>query len=467
MNTYERTDEKTRTAALIVSMISAVVNSLMNASLNVALPVIGREFSMNAVSLGWVGTAMLLSSSLFIVPFGRLADIYGRKMMMTLGSIIYFISSFFGAISVNGDMLIVVRVIQGIGGAMTFGTGVAILTSVYPPEKKGWAIGWNVSAVYFGLAAGPSIGGLMTAALGWRSIFWLNVGLGLIAVILLITLLKGEWADAKGEKLDIPGSVLLGLSICLMIFGLMRVPSMESCFLIPASLILLFIFIKYEERQAAPVVNVKLFESNHAYAFANLATLINYSAASSVAFLLNLYLQYVKGMDAKTAGFILMAQPLVMVTFAPLAGRLSDKVDPGRVASIGMGLTMAGLVLFSFINQDTPLLYIIISLVVIGGGYALFSSPNTNAVMSSVERKYYGTASSIVSTMRQMGQMTGMAIGTMMISIFVGKVQVTPENHASLITAIKWAFGISTVLCFMGVFASLVRAKKNISAVVK
>jgi MFS family permease len=461
MDNKSQNDVRTQTAALVVSMISAVVNSLMNASLNVALPSIGREFSLGAVSLGWVATAMLLSASIFIVPFGRLADIYGRKLMMMLGSAIYFIASFSGALSTSGPMLIAVRVAQGIGGAMTFGTGVALLTSIYPPEKKGWAIGWNVSAVYFGLATGPFIGGFMTAAWGWRSLFWLNGALGLLSVILLLLLLKGEWADAKGEKLDVAGSAILGGSIFSIIFGLMRVPSKESLLLIPAGVVLLYLFIKFEEKHEAPVVNVSLFENNPAYTFSNLSTLINYSAASSVAFLISLYLQYIKGFDPRTAGIILMAQPLVMVIFAPWAGRLSDRVEPARVASFGMALTAIGLLLFVFLEISTPVRYVISSLLIIGGGYALFSSPNTNAVMSAVDRKYYGTASSIVATMRQMGQMTGMAIGTMMISIFAGRSAITPESHAGLITAIKWAFIISTLLCALGVFASLVRTKKN------
>jgi EmrB/QacA subfamily drug resistance transporter len=438
-------------------MISSVVNSLMNSSLNIALPTIGREFSMNAVGLSWVAQSMLLASSILVVPFGRLADIHGRKRLMTIGSIVYVVSSFSSAIAVNAVFLILSRVLQGIGAAMIFSTSVALLTSVFPPERKGWAIGWNVSAVYFGLAAGPFIGGMMTHAFGWRSLFWLNAGLGLVSVLFLTTMLKGEWADAKGETLDITGSLILAATIVCFVYGLSKVPALAGFILVAAGAALFFVFVKVEEKKTNAVVNVKLFEENRMFTFSNLATLFNYSAAFSVGFLLSLYLQFVKGFDVRISGTILMAQPLVMVLLSPIAGRLSDRIEPGKVASLGMALTVAGLLMLAFLGESTGLPYIIASLVVIGAGYALFSSPNTNAVMSSIEKRYYGIASGIVSIMRQMGMMVGLAIGTMMLSIFVGKIKITPDHHQSFLLALRWAFGISTLLCIAGVFASLAR----------
>ncbi len=460
MGEYQVLDRKTQLAVLAASMLSALVNSLMNASLTVALPAIGREFSMSASSLGWVFTSMLLSATVFVVPFGRLADIYGRKKIMIIGSFITVIMSLLGAVSTSSWMLIIVRVFQGVGAAMLFGTGVAILTSVFPPDKKGWALGWNVSAVYFGLTAGPFIGGLMTKTLGWRSIFWLNVILGLVSIFFLLFLIKGEWAEAKGEKIDYPGSVLFGLTVICLIYGMSKTPSGLGFSLLAFGLVLLLIFIKFEGKFASPLINLSLFRENRVFAFSSLATLIHYSAASSVGFLMSLYLQYIKGFDPAKAGLILMAQPLVMVIFASSAGRLSDRVMPGKVASVGMALTMTGLFLFSFLSMYTPLWKIVCCLFIIGGGFALFSSPNSNAVMGSVERKYYGIAAGIISTMRQTGQTIGIAIGTMMLTAFMGKMQITPEVFRHFMTALKYAFIVSTTLCFFGILASLVRARE-------
>jgi EmrB/QacA subfamily drug resistance transporter len=461
METTE-TDARTQNAALIVSMISALFNSMGNSAVSVALPAIGSEFSMSAVLLGWVVMSMMLSSSIFIVPFGRLADIYGRKKMMIIGTSVYTIFSVLAALSVNSFVFILSRAAQGIGAGMLFGTGVAILTSVFPPEKRGWALGWNVSAVYIGLSAGPLIGGILTARFGWRYIFWLNLPLGLISLIFLIYVLKGEWAEAKGEKLDIGGSFILGTTITCVIYGLSKMPSAAGACFVAAGLTAGLIFVKFEEKQDNAVVDVKLFEGNPSFTFSNLATLIHYSSAFSVGMLMSLYLQYVKGFDPANAGIILMSQPVIMAVFAPMAGRLSDRTHPAKIASIGMAVTTIGLILFTFIGQNTHIIYIVICLIFIGFGFALFSSPNTNAVMSSVERRNYGVAAGLLSTMRQAGQMTGMAIATMMFSIFIGTAKIVPENNAAFLTAVRVAFIVSSIMCFFGIFACLAGAKGKI-----
>lgn len=456
----EQTAKKTQTAALAVSMLSALFNSMGNSSVNVALPAIGREFAMNAAMLGWVATSMLLAASVFVVPFGKIADIYGRKKLMIIGTIVYTAASVLAALSDSTFTLLFSRVIQGLGASMIFGTGVAILTSVFPPEKRGWALGWNVSAVYLGLTAGPFVGGILTSYLGWRSVFWINLPLGLASLYFLFFMLKGEWAEAKGDKLDYVGSLILAVLITCIIYGLSKMPSYTAAALVGIGLVLLFVFVKYEEKHKNPVINIKLFEDNHVFAYSNLATLIHYSSAFAVSIMLSLYLQYIKGFDPRHAGLIMMAQPAVMFIIAPWAGKISDKVSPRIVASIGMAMTMTGLILFSFLRADTPLYYIIFCLIFIGAGFGLFSSPNTNAIMSSVERRYYGVASGIISTMRQGGQMTGMAIATMMLSLYVGKSQITPDKYGVFLTAVKAAFVVFSVLCFLGIFASLARKKK-------
>jgi len=459
MPSNQQSDKSTQTAALAVSMLSAIFNSMGTSSVNVALPVIGREFALNASLLGWIATSMLLAQSVFVVPFGKLADIYGRKKLMIIGTAVYTAGSVMAALAQGIFFLLFSRVVQGLGASMIFGTSVAILTSVFPPEKRGWALGWNVSAVYLGLTAGPFVGGIMTSYLGWRSIFWLNVPLGLLSLFFLFFMLKGEWAESEVEKFDYKGSLILAVLITCLIYGLSKMPSYTAAALVATGAVLVFVFIKYEEKNKNPVINIKLFEDNRVFAFSNLATLIHYSSASAVAIMLSLYLQYIKGFDPRHAGMIIMAQPAVMMMLAPWAGRISDKYTPGTVASIGMGMTMIGLILFSFLRPETSLIYIIFCLIFIGAGFGLFSSPNTNAVMSSVERRYYGVASGIVSTMRQGGQMTGLAIATMMLSMYVGKSQITPDKHGFFLMAVKTSFMVFSALCFIGIFASLVRGK--------
>jgi len=414
---------------------------------------------MDAILLGWVATAYLLAAAMFLVPLGRIADIYGRKRIFTYGMITYTAASLLSAISTSAAMLISFRVLQGIGGAMIFSTGVAILTSVFPPEERGRVLGINVAAVYAGLSLGPFVGGLLTQYLGWRSIFWANVPLGLLIIALIFWKLKGEWAEAKGEKFDIAGSIIYSLMLIAIMYGFTMLPELPGAGLILAGGLGIVAFVKWETKVKSPVLDVRLFRNNTVFALSNLAAFINYSATFAVSFLLSLYLQYIKGLTPQIAGLVLVAAPVVQAIFSPFAGRLSDKIEPRIVASLGMGLTVIGLIFFIFLGNTTSLWFIIAGLIILGFGFALFSSPNTNAVMSSVEKRSYGVASATLATMRQIGMMFSMGMVMLIFAIYLGRVQITPEYYAPFLSSLNTAFIIFTVLCFGGIFASLARGK--------
>jgi EmrB/QacA subfamily drug resistance transporter len=431
----------------------------MGSSIAIALPSIGGELAMDAILLGWVATAYLLAAAMFLVPLGRIADIYGRKRIFTYGMITYTAASLLSAISTSAAMLISFRVLQGIGGAMIFSTGVAILTSVFPPEERGRVLGINVAAVYAGLSLGPFVGGLLTQYLGWRSIFWANVPLGLLIIALIFWKLKGEWAEAKGEKFDIAGSIIYSLMLIAIMYGFTMLPELPGAGLILAGGLGIVAFVKWETKVKSPVLDVRLFRNNTVFALSNLAAFINYSATFAVSFLLSLYLQYIKGLTPQIAGLVLVAAPVVQAIFSPFAGRLSDKIEPRIVASLGMGLTVIGLIFFIFLGNTTSLWFIIAGLIILGFGFALFSSPNTNAVMSSVEKRSYGVASATLATMRQIGMMFSMGMVMLIFAIYLGRVQITPEYYAPFLSSLNTAFIIFTVLCFGGIFASLARGK--------
>jgi MFS family permease len=202
---------------------------------------------------------------------------------------------------------------------------------------------------------------------------------------------------------------------------------------------------------------MNLFRSNTVFVFSNLAALINYSATFAVSFLLSLYLQYIKGLSPQNAGLILVSQPIMQALFSPSAGRLSDRIESRIVASAGMALTVIGLLLLTLLNEETALVFIIVSLMLLGFGFALFSSPNTNAIMSSVEKRFYGVASATLGTMRLIGQTLSMGIAMLIFAIHIGKVQITPEYYAPFLTSTQTAFVVFAVLCFGGIFASLAR----------
>ncbi|TAL67357.1 MAG: MFS transporter [Bacteroidetes bacterium] len=446
-------------AVIISATLSSFLTPFMASSINIALPTIGREFGMSAIFLSWVASTYLLTAAMFLVPFGKIADIYGRKKVFLLGLIIYTASALFCAFSLNGYMIIIGRIIQGIGGAMIFGTGVSLVTSVVPANERGKIIGITISMVYVGLSLGPFLGGVLTHNFGWRSVFIFNIPLGSIAIYYVMFKLKGEWAEAKGEKLDYYGSVIYGLSLLMLMYGLSQLPKTLGFILVSAGLAGIVFFIIWEMKIDNPVLNMNLFRNNTVFAMSNLAALINYSATFAITFLLSFYLQYIKLLTPQGAGVILVTQPIVMAIFAPISGRLSDKIESRIIASIGMGLTVIGLILLTLLNEQSGKFYIITCLIILGLGFGLFSSPNTNAVMSSVERKYLGIASATVSTMRLIGQMLSMGIAMLVIAIMIGNVQIKPAYHAQLMSSMKIIFTIFVVLCTIGIFASLARGK--------
>lgn len=455
---YMATVSSKRTV-LLIAALGSFLTPFMGSSVNVALPSIGAEFSMDAVLLSWVATIYLLAAAMFLVPFGRLADIYGRKKMLTYGIIIYTLSSFLSAIAVSAFTLIIFRVLQGIGAALIFGTCIAILMSVYPIGERGKALGITIAAVYLGLSLGPFLGGFLTQSFGWRSIFFVNIPFGIVILGLIFCKLKEEWIGAGREKFDTIGSILFGLTLVAVMYGFSLLPVRTGLIMILIGISCLFAFVLWEKRVDSPVLNLRLFQKNMVFAFSNLAALINYSATFAVGFLLSLYLQYIKGFNPQNTGLILVSQPLVMALFSPFAGKLSDRIEPRLVASVGMTLTAIGLSLLTLLSETTSVEYIITSLLLLGFSFALFSSPNANAIMSSVEKRFYGVASATLGTMRLIGQMLSMGIAMLVFALLIGRIQITPEYYPHFLQSIQLTFSIFVVMCICGVFASLARGK--------
>ncbi|MDF1532829.1 MAG: MFS transporter, partial [ANME-2 cluster archaeon] len=330
---------------------------------------------------------------------------------------------------------------------------------VFPVGERGRALGINVAAVYLGLTLGPFLGGFLTQHFGWRSIFLINVPLGIIVLFFTIWKMKGEWADAKGEHFDLSGSIIYGITLVSIMYGLSLLPNILGGWLIFFGIAGIVLFISWEKNVEHPVVNMDIFSNNRTFTFSNLAALIHYSATFAVSFLLSLYLQYIKGLPPQSAGLLLVAQPFVMTVLSPMAGKLSDRVEPRVVASLGMVVMTIGLLLFSLLDNGTTLTFIVLNLVLLGFGYALFSSPNTNAIMTSVDKRYYGIASGTMGTMRLVGQMLSMGIAMVLFALFIGRAQITPEYYAPFIDSVKAAFMTFSVLCFIGIFASMARGK--------
>lgn len=448
-----------RRCALVIATMTSFVPPFLASSINIALPAIGAEFSMDAVLLGWIATSYLLTAAVFMVPFGKFADIYGMKKIFLIGLFIFTLSSLLAYLSSSTAILMASRVLQGIGSAMIFGTGTAILVNVFPVQERGKILGINAATVYLGLTLGPYLGGLLTHYFGWRSLFLVNVALGLIPLLIGLWKLKGEWAGAGDESFDWTGSVIYSLMLVALMYGLTLLPGWQGAALVLLGAATFFALIRWESGVKSPVLDVLLFRNNRVYAFSNLAALISYASTFAITFLLSLYLQYIKGLEPDQAGMVLLAQPLVMTVLSPYTGKLSDRIEPRVVASVGMAVTTAAVLALTLLGEQTSLQFVAGCLAVLGLGLALFTSPNTNAIMSSIDPRHYGVGSATLGTMRLVGQVSSMSFAMMVFSLYLGAVEITPQFHPQFLAAVRMAFAVFSALCVIGIFASLARGR--------
>jgi len=440
---------------LAITMVANFFNPFTGAAVNIALPQISAEFHLDAVAMSWVTMAYLLASAVMLVPLGKVADRWGRKTVFLIGNIVFMVASFLCAAANSGEFLIAMRVLQGLGTSMMVTTSMAILMSAFPPKERGKVIGMNVASVYLGLSAAPVLGGILTQSLGWRSLFIINGSVSVFVAIAIFFAIRTEWKESEKGRFDWYGALLYVISLILLMYGFSKIPETNAIIMTVAGLIGLYFFIRMEVKVALPVLDVSMFRDNIVYALSNLSAFINYAATFAVSFVLSLYLQYAKHLTPSEAGMLLMAQPVLMALVSVFSGRLSDRFNPKWLASTGMAISVVGLAMLAFLTIDSTNAYILAALGILGFGFGLFSSPNTNVVMSSVENKHYGVASATLATMRNLGMMFSMAIASLSVHIFIrnrplGDLTIPDFMHSS-----KVIFLLFSVLCLVGVFTSL------------
>lgn len=450
-----------RTIILLTVNIASFLLAFAGNSVVVALPNIGSDLHINADTLGWVTTITALAAAMFQIPFGKIADIYGRKKIFLYGIIISMVSSLILGFSNSELMLIILRFIQGFGSALIFATGIAILASIYPPKEKGRILGLNVASVYIGLTLGPSLGGILTQFFSWRSLFFLIAPIAFVLLIFTLWKMKGEWVNEKKEKFDYLGSTVYALTLLSLMYGFSLLPNPEGFIFIAISVVGVLLFIYLENRSKNPVLDLKLFKNNRYFAFSSIVSLFYYASTSSIAMILSLYLEYIKGFSPEIAGLILLIQPLMQAVFSPMAGKFSDRIDSRLLVTSGIGISLISFVILLFISSTLPIYFIIISLFVTGFGFALFSSPNTNAIMSAVPKGSYGVGSAVNGTMRTIGQTFSFGLVSIFLAIIIGNVEITPTYYPALLVSLRTTLIISLILAIIALIISLSRGKKE------
>ena len=476
-----------RVTALSIISLSSFVSAFMGSAFSVAAPVMTDPLSsqyvpgLDEAGMSWVIAVYILATAMLQIPFGKIADNYGRKRLYLIGMIIFTVTAFILGFMNNETTLVIFRFIQGFGAALIFATGTAILTSIYPQEERGKAFGINTGSTYIGLTAGPSLGGIIVEFLGWRSIFFSVVPFGILICFLITFLLKGEWKNEKKEKIDYIGAIIYMTTLFLLLYGFKSIETNYGYYFIGSSIVFLFVFFYWENKVAFPLLELTLFKKNKFFRYANLTAFLFYSATFSTALLLTYYLQDILYLSVSITGLILLAMPFTQALLSPIGGRLSDKIEHRTITTIGVATGLIGLSILAFINQKSSLILVIFGLLLGGIGFGLFSSPNVNSIMSSVNKKMYGVASALVGTMRTVGQSISLGITTLLFSLFLGSpptsalfsfkrdnlIPILPshlslsQHNLLLLSSIKIAFFVSLGLCVFALISSYSRGKIN------
>ncbi len=455
-------ERSTQNWVLAVTSLTGFLGTFIASAISIALPLIGEEFSLSTVTEGLISLVYVLAAGAILMPIGRVADLCGRKAVYLAGSVGFTVFTFACALAPSTTVLIALRALQGLAAALLFATITAMATLAYPPESRGRALGMHVSGIYLGMTLGPILGGILVHNFGWRGLFVVVAALSAVNTLLAFWKLHGvEWREPKMGRFDVRGSAVWAISLPILLMGFSYLPRLTGALLIAGGVVGLALFLWLETRAADPVLNVDLLRRNRVFASSNFAALVNYAATYAMTFLMSLYLQYNRGLDAQTAGFVLVAGTFVQAAISPLAGRLADRVEARIVASIGMALGVVGLLALVFLGEGTPYWYIIVMLCLLGLGFALFASPITHTIMGSVEKRHVGIAAATLATMRVAGQNISMGLATLVLAIVVGRHAVEQADYPHLLTSVRITFGIFAALCALGVAASLVGPRQR------
>lgn len=425
----------------------------------IAVPSIAAEFGMNNIVQNWVTIIFLLIVAAVSVPAGQISGKYGLKKVSIISIIFFIIISIINVLVTTSELFLVCRLLMGISIAFLNVTSMAMVVSAFEPQERGKAIGINITGVYLGLSLSPVLAGILDFQLGWRSIVLLSIPF-MILLLAMLMKVKEEWITFEGLPLDIKGSIVYVIGILLFIYGFTRLNETVGIILTVVGIIVLALFAYIEIKSDYPVFDVGFFK-NSKFLSSNFAALCAYLATFAVTTILNYHLQYIKGYDSQLSGIILIVAPLFQVVLAPLAGRWSDKINPQILSAVGMGLGTVSLILFSLLDADTSLMFLIMAMVFYGVGFGIFSSPNTNVIMGSVPPQATPVASASVATMRVVGQTMSMGILTLVFAFIMGNVPMTQQYFPQLIASSQITCIICVVLCIASVFASLVGIKSK------
>ncbi len=447
--------------AMFTVWIGMFMATLDGSIVNVALPTLTEYFKTDITTIEWVVMAYLLTITSLLLSLGRISDMIGRKTIFAGGLAIFTIGSGLCAISGSENQLIFYRVVQGIGAAMLMATGIAIITHAFAPRERGKAMGLIGTVVAIGSMAGPVAGGFLIENVGWQSIFYINIPIGIFGTAMALTVLRKD-ETTPGQTFDIPGALALFISLMSLLLALSQ--GQESgwlsgyiILLFVLSIVFIIIFILIETKARHPVMELQHFR-NRPFAAANISALISFTALYNVILLMPFFLQNELGYSPEGVGIVFLAVPLVMSVASPLSGWLSDRTNSFLLSSIGIGISSVSILWLGYLSPTSGSIDVVLRLALLGLGMGLFQAPNNSIIMGALPKEKIGIAAGTLGTMRNMGMVIGVAVSGAVFSsryVYYGNV------GSSFLPAFRDTYTVSAIICGIAMLTSLVRGKSK------
>ncbi len=462
---------RTARRVLFATSLGSFLAPFGSSALSFSVPEIGGSLGVSFLLMVWVPLAYLIPLATSMVLFGKLSDTFGRTRLFLIGFLLYGLGSVAAFLSTSFATLVAPIVIMGTGAALLSVNSTALVTVVFPSRSRGGALGIVTMAVYIGLTGGPTLSGVLLGLVGWRSLFYTTAALAFVSLLVAARFLRHVEAPRRPSPLDLRGFLTFLTAIFLIVFALSAGEVYRWASVIPLFAIgfaMLALFVLLERRREHPLLELSLFTRNRTFAAANATAFLNYVSTFAIVFVFSIYFTVIAGLSTIEAGLLLVVEPVLMVAISPVSGRLSDRVGARGLASLGMLIISIAFFSLYFVVGRVPPIDLTVPLAVVGVGFGLFSAPNTNSVMGSVDRELSGMAAGTLGTMRFIGQLMSIAVTAALLasamphSALLGLFSGASTSSAStdtgaFLSGLRTIMVVSGVLSLAGVVTSLVR----------
>jgi EmrB/QacA subfamily drug resistance transporter len=452
--------------------IAVFMTTLDSSIVNIALPTIMKSFQVTLTTIQWVVIIYLLTISSLLLAFGRLSDIKGRRWVYCRGFFIFTLGSFLCAVASSALWLIAARSLQGIGAAMLMSCSPALIVDIFPVAERGKALGMVGTIVASGLTVGPALGGIILDLLSWRVIFYINIPIGIISMLLAAKILKGGAGDfARQEEFDRPGAILMIFCICFFLLTLTRsyhwgYVSMRTLVFFSISVVCAVWFVRTELRTVHPIFDPALMKIR-LFTLPTLSATILFMSLFTIIFLMPFYLMHPAGFSVDRVGYMMVIPFIFHFFISPISGIVSDRIGSRFLCTLGIAFISIALFSFSFLRAQASVYAIIWRLALIGIGIAIFLPPNSAVAMTAVPTNRRGVASGTVATARNLGMVLGVALAGLIFNSTFRTLSggltlkvYQPELESIFMTAFKYAMRSGGLIAAIGIIVSFLRGSE-------